>query len=192
MQKLFAAFLVLLTITYGKKKANQDLEKYVAASTEDLARVFEMEKEMWKIVKEYQKKDATKKDELIIQNFINETRFEQICDEVSLKHVAHPMNAFQALKRTTKTWEETLLKLEKQSKLKKAKQILRRFPERIDFEEGAAFGLMTLQLYYDIAYQVSILLQTGRKRRFMKDQSNVKNEIAENIYYTSQKLAMIF
>ena len=163
MKNHFAASLVLLTITYGKKKANQDLEKFVAASTEDLARVFEMEKELWKIVKEYQKKDATKNDELIIKTFVNETRFEQICDEASLEYVAHPMNAFQALKRTTKTWEETLLKLEKQSKLKKAKQILRRFPERIDFEEGAAFGLMTLQLYYDIAYQVSMLSQKWGK-----------------------------
>ena len=44
MQKLFASFVVLLTITYGKKKANQDLMKYITASTEDHARVFEMEK----------------------------------------------------------------------------------------------------------------------------------------------------
>ena len=104
-----------------------------------------MEKELWKIVKEYQKKDATKKDELIIRTFVNETRFEQICDEASLEHVAHPMNAFQALKRTTKTWEETLLKIGNQNKLKNSKQLSRRFPERFDFEEGASFGLMTLQ-----------------------------------------------
>ena len=48
------------------------------------------------------------------------------------------------------------MKMEKQSKLKKAKPILRKFPERSDFEEGAAFGLMTIQLYYDISYDVSI------------------------------------
>ena len=46
-------------------------------------------------------------------------------------------------------------KLEKQTKLKKIKQILRKFPEREDFETGAAFGLMTIQLYQNISYSVS-------------------------------------
>ena len=51
---------------------------------------------------------------------------------------------------------EVIMEMEKQNKLKKAKQILRKFPERSDFEEGAAFGMMTLQLYYNISYDVSI------------------------------------
>ena len=46
-------------------------------------------------------------------------------------------------------------KLEKQTKLKKIKQILRKFPEREDFETGAAFGLMTIQLYQNISYSVT-------------------------------------
>ena len=66
------------------------------------------------------------------------------------------LDAFHALKRTTGLWEEVIMKMEKQNKLKKAKQILRKFPERSDFEEGAAFGMMTLQLYYNISYDVSI------------------------------------
>ena len=50
-------------------------------------------------MKEYQKKNVTEKDELIIRTFVNETRFEQICDEASLEHAAHPMNDYQALKK---------------------------------------------------------------------------------------------
>ena len=45
-------------------------------------------------------------------------------------------------------------KLSEQNKLKKAKQILRKFPETEDFEEGGAFGLLTLQHYYNISYEV--------------------------------------
>ena len=138
----------------SKKRSSQELEKYVAASVEDLSRLFDLEKELWTIVKNYQKKDSSMKDNEYIEKFFSQTQFEKFCSEPGLKHVSHPVKAFHALKRTTSLWEEMILRLEKQSKLKKAKQILRKFPERSDFEEGAAFGLMTIQLYYNISYDV--------------------------------------
>lgn len=158
--QLLALLLTLLSIvvrrTDCRKKSSHELEKYVAASTEDLARLFHLEKELWDILKKYQTQEGSKKDAAAIQTFLSQTHFDDFCSEDSLEHVSHPVNGFHTIKRTTGLWEEIIMKMEKQSKLKKAKQILRKFPERSDFEEGAAFGLMTIQLYYDISYDVSI------------------------------------
>ena len=68
--------------------------------------------------------------------------------------MSHPLNAYHCLKRTTSLWQPMVGKLSEQNKLKKAKQILRKFPETEDFEEGGAFGLLTLQHYYNISYEV--------------------------------------
>ena len=44
---LAVVLLVCVEINSSKRNLSQDLEKYVAASTEDLARLFQLEKEMW-------------------------------------------------------------------------------------------------------------------------------------------------
>ena len=44
-----------------KRSAQQDLEKYVAASTEDIARVFQLEKDLWSHLKEYQEQGVREK-----------------------------------------------------------------------------------------------------------------------------------
>ena len=68
--------------------------------------------------------------------------------------MSHPLQAYHCLKRSTSLWQSLVGDLSKQSKLKKAKQVMRKFPETEDFEEGGAFGLMTLQHYYNISYEV--------------------------------------
>ena len=143
-----------------KRSAQQDLEKYVAASTEDIARVFQLEKDLWSHLKEYQEGSASNKDVDVINKFLTDTKFTDIVEDGSLEHVSNPFHAYHCLKRTTRLWEKMVLKLSKQNKLKKVKQLLRRFPEEEDFQEGAAFGLLTIQLYYNISFTV-IMLQNG-------------------------------
>ena len=154
--------LALLLTGQGscKRSAQQDLEKYVVASTEDIARVFQLEKDLWSHLKEYQEGSASNKDVDVINKFLTDTKFTDIVEDGSLKHVSNPFYAYHCLKRTTRLWEKMVLKLSKQNKLKKVKQLLRRFPEEEDFQEGAAFGLLTIQLYYNISFTV-IMLQNG-------------------------------
>lgn len=151
---LVVVLLLSVEIISSKKNLSQDLEKYVAASTEDLARLFQLEKDMWLHLKAYQSKDATVGDTEVINKFLTDTKFLDIVDDDNLSHVSDPFHAFHCLKRTTVLWEKLISKLSKQSKLKKAKQFLRRYPEREDFEEGGAFGLMTIQHHYNISFKV--------------------------------------
>ena len=156
---MFVLALVLsvcIKITSHKRNLNQDLEKYVAASTEDIARLFQLEKEMWSHLRAYQSKDASDDDSEVIDQFLTDTKFSDIVEDNSLDHVSDPFQAYHCLKRTAISWEKLITKLSKQNKLKKVKQFLRRFPERDDFEEGGAFGLMTIQHYYNISYQVTL------------------------------------
>ena len=148
--------LALLLTGQGscKRSTQQDLEKYVAASTEDIARVFQLEKDLWSHLKEYQEGSASNKDVDVINKFLTDTKFIDIVEDDSLEHVSNPFHAYHCLKRTTRLWEKMVLKLSKQNKLKKVKQLLRRFPEEEDFQEGAAFGLLTIQLYYNISFTV--------------------------------------
>jgi len=167
MQLLLLSLLILaVRQSLCARKAGQDLEKYVAASTEDLARLFQLEKDFWTILQKYRDNDATKKDEASLELFLARTCFDKISSEDNLQHVSNPVNAFHTLKRTTGLWEEILRKMEKQIKLKKAKQILRKFPERSDFEEGAAFGLMTIQMYYNISYHDMMSGHTQKINRY--------------------------
>ena len=165
-----AWLMVLLSpLTVSKRKSSQDLEKYFAASTEDTAVLFQLEKELWEVIKRYNESSATSRDRERISQFVTESHFDkvnitiefpldcnpwQVVAEDSLSHVSHPLKAYHCLKRSTSVWQSFLTDLSGQSKLKKAKQIMRKFPETEDFEEGAAFGLMTLQHYYNISYEV--------------------------------------
>ena len=148
--------LALLLTGQGscKRSAQQDLEKYVAASTEDIARVFQLEKDLWSHLQEYQERSASNKDADVINKFLTDTKFVDIVEDDSLLHVSNPFHAYHCLKRTTRLWEKMVLKLSTQNKLKKVKQIIRRFPEEEDFQEGAAFGLLTIQLYHNISFTV--------------------------------------
>ena len=155
--KLFVVFLTFGR-SFCRKQVNQDLEKYFSSSTEDVSKLFQLEKDLWNHLKVYREQSASAKDEDVINEFLENTLLLSVIEEDPLLHVSCPFNAFQCIKRTTRLWEPVITKLGKQNKLKKAKQILRKFPEKDDFEEGAAFGLLTLQLYYNISYSVNTCL----------------------------------
>ena len=155
---VLTVFILCLTFgkSYCRKQGNQDLEKYVSASTEDVSKLFQLEKDLWNHLKVYQEHYASAKDKNVIDEFLEKTQLLLVIEEDPLLHVYKPFNAFHCIKRTSRLWEPLITKLEKQNKLKKSKQILRKFPEIDDFEEGVAFGLLTLQLYYNISLTVKI------------------------------------
>ena len=94
---MFALALVLsvcIKITSHKRNLNQDLEKYVAASTEDIARLFQLEKEMWSHLRSYQSKDASDDDCEVIDQFLADTKFSDIVEDDNLDHVSDPFQAY--------------------------------------------------------------------------------------------------
>ena len=66
------------------------LEKYVAGSTEDLARLFSLEKDLWKLIKG--NLEAERED---IRGGVNLTDWRRVLEEDNLTHVSKPLAAFQ-------------------------------------------------------------------------------------------------
>ena len=69
---------------------HRPLEKYVAGSTEDLARLFSLEKELWKLIKG---KLVEKKEDM--RGGVNLTDWMRALEEDALTHVSKPLAAFQ-------------------------------------------------------------------------------------------------
>ena len=82
-----------LFVSFVVARKGQDLEKFVAASTEDISKVFQLENELWSHLKIYRDQEASKEDEGLIKNFLLETSFLQVIHEDSLYHVSHPFYA---------------------------------------------------------------------------------------------------
>ena len=66
------------------------LEKYVAGSTEDLARLFSLEKDLWKLIRGNL---GTEKED--IRGGVNLTDWRRVLEEDDLTHVSKPLAAFQ-------------------------------------------------------------------------------------------------
>ena len=69
---------------------HRSLEKYVAGSTEDMARLFTLEKELWKLISG--NLEAEKKG---LRGGVNLTDWRRILEEDALNHVSNPLAAFQ-------------------------------------------------------------------------------------------------
>ena len=69
---------------------NRSLEKYVAGSTEDLARLFSLEKELWKLIK-----GNLKVEREDMRGGVNLTDWRRVLEEDALTHVFNPLAAFQ-------------------------------------------------------------------------------------------------
>ena len=68
----------------------RSLEKYVAGSTEDLARLFSLEKDLWKLIKGHVKADKEG-----IRGGVKLTDWKRVLEEDDLTHVSNPIAAFQ-------------------------------------------------------------------------------------------------
>ena len=161
---LWQLMLVCSPSLVGSRRKEQEpsLEHWVAASTEDLARLAVLERQLWGLVQGEVLRGG--------ESQVNLTHWTRVLEDEPLQCVSDPMEAFQVLKRTTGQWQSLLDSLPSGGKgVRKARRITSKFPERADFEYGAAVGVMALQLYYNIPYQVSwrrkkIVDRRGRKR----------------------------
>ena len=82
----------LLVHSFLKNSAlcHRSLEKYVAGSTEDLARLFSLEKELWKLIQ-----GNLKSGNEDIRSGVNLTDWRRVLEEDDLTHVSNPLAAFQ-------------------------------------------------------------------------------------------------
>ena len=82
----------LVIHSYWKKNAlyHRPLEKYVAGSTEDLARLFSLEKDLWKLIQ-----GNLKSGNEDIRGGLNLTDWRRVLEEDDLAHVSNPLAAFQ-------------------------------------------------------------------------------------------------
>ena len=73
---------------------HRSLEKYVAGSTEDMARLFTLEKELWKLIS-----GNLVAEKNGLRGGVNLTDWRRILEEDALTHVSNPLAAFQVEKR---------------------------------------------------------------------------------------------
>ena len=151
--------------------------KYVASSTHHIQTLFDLEKELvYRLLKGDFSEVFNKIERIRIDSILkNETGIpnlkefqSNISSKDSESYVKHPINAFHLIKRTTLLWPRILLNYdgnreEKNSQTStkpsiKAKEvkmlrtltnfIIRKFPSKDDFYQGAAIGVMTVEKTY--------------------------------------------
>ena len=69
---------------------HRSLEKYVAGSTEDMARLFTLEKELWKLIS-----GNLVAEKNGLRGGVNLTDWRRILEKDALNHVSNPLAAFQ-------------------------------------------------------------------------------------------------
>ena len=75
----------------------------------------------------------------------------------TLDYAAHPINAYHLMKRTTVQWPELFDDdtIEISSELFNAvEDVIEQFPFKSDFDYGAAFGLLSIQVRYLIQFLI--------------------------------------
>jgi hypothetical protein len=141
----------------------------VAASTNDLQRLFSLESElldnldkwMYKVQSgEVKITSLVKEDVNRIEDTYRTHKVSSWRDDDPLSYVYHPINAFHLIKRTTTLWpqlfEDCSLSLEDATE-----EELTRFPALDDLHYGASVGLVNIELYYKDSGNTFISLAKG-------------------------------
>ena len=119
----------------------EDLQKHVASSVENLAELLCSEQELINSLVDF--KNVLKKENIVAKdksalnmlNIINKLEnfqlFETLNPEKCLKHVSNPINSFLLLKRTTRIWTQKLKLLKLNLKSCNCKETIKsRFPSQ--------------------------------------------------------------
>ncbi len=128
-------------------------EQYVAASTNDLKRLFDIEKEFLSEVDRfvYESKGSpsqqVQKDVEAVTEAFTALNVSQWRQEDSLEYVSHPINAFHLIKRTSLLWPK-ILEEASDDLDDVTEDYLIKFPMIDDLEYGASVGLVNLEMYY--------------------------------------------
>ena len=148
-------YLICCFLTNGKAS----WENHVAASTNDLKRLFEMEVGMianlqhWSYLAREGKIKEPMSDLSEDMNLIDNAfqRIDIASDwymEDALTYVMHPVNAYNLLKRTTTFWPRIFENTKSMSLEEEVESTLSNFPKLEDFQYGACIGLVNLELHY--------------------------------------------
>ena len=78
VERIAWLMILLSQVADSKRKSSQDLEKYFAASTEDTAVLFQLEKELWEVIKRYNESSASTQDRERISQFVTESNFDKV------------------------------------------------------------------------------------------------------------------
>ena len=73
VERIAWLMILLSQVADSKRKSSQDLEKYFAASTEDTAVLFQLEKELWEVIKRYNESSASTQDRERISRLLSDT-----------------------------------------------------------------------------------------------------------------------
>ena len=133
-------------------------ENYVAASTNDLKRLFEMEVAMiadlqhWQYqVRNGQVREADNvlsEDSKRLEKAFEELKISEWYLEDPMSYVMHPINAFNLLKRTTTFWPKIFENTSSMALEEEVESKLSLFPAVDDFHYGACVGLVNIELHY--------------------------------------------
>jgi len=143
-------FLFLFVGSGLCKVPEPKLEAFVSASTDDLRILCLKEVQLAAAVKQYIHNNGGDKEKTEFEAFRREEQLANISTETCDEYVKHPVHSFHLLKRTTQKWNHLVASFTNSRKLNKIKSVLRGFPEPQDFDYGAHFGLLNVQLYYNI------------------------------------------
>lgn len=133
-------------------------ENYVAASTNDLQRLFKIEsnfidnldKWLFKVKQdEFKSTSYLKNDVKLVENAFEDLNVYDWRNE-NEDYVYHPINAFNLLKRTASYWPCLLENVTSPTIDDFIEENMTQFPLLDDFLYGGCVGLVNIELYYDL------------------------------------------
>ena len=149
------AFLIFICCQFALTIA--EWEKFVAASSSDLTKLFEKEVSLisdlyhWTYLINEGKILRTSEIEhdLHVYNKIDaDLKINQWVAENPYEYVSHPINAFHLMQRTTQLWPSVFENATTKSLEEIMEETVPQFPDEDDFLYGACVGLVNIELYY--------------------------------------------
>ena len=163
---------ILIVIIYiSSDTLATEWERYVAASTNDLSRLFQKENNMIREIDQWtyqvQKDEIPyttqiKEDLSLIQKTFVSLKLDEWRFDNSLEYTSHPINSYHLLKRTTKLWPILYENITSQALEDIFEERLKEFPELDDYNYGACVGLVNIELYYSQSGSTFRELAKGR------------------------------
>lgn len=153
MPNLFL-WLVLANILHIVKG---HLENFVAASTNDLSRLFSREIELidhldnWSYLVrkgEIPRSNQVTADSSLVKDILLQLNCTEWRFDDPLDYVSHPINAYHLLKRTTTLWQDFFENTQSKVLEDTIEEYVASFPDIDDFNYGACSGLINIELYY--------------------------------------------
>ena len=148
-------------------------EKYFAASTNDLSRLFDKEGQLINAISEWTymiktnkipHTESIKEDLKLVKTVFELFKPDEWRFDDPLEYASHPINAFHLLKRTSKLWPEMYENITSESLENLFEEHIAHFPEEDDYKYGACVGMVNIELYYSLSGTTFLEIAKGRVR----------------------------